>query len=486
MKDGRPADERKPLPHDIALEQELLGALLLSNTVFPLVDARVQAHHFFEPLHQEIYDICAKLIRADKPATPTTIGAFLPKDVTVGGEPLRKYLAAMAANATTIVNAPDFAQMVKDLADYRDIIILTEEMGSLRGQVDPTEIATSAIERLSVIVEDRTDVGSPALNMDQAVARAVDAAAAAFQNDGKPRGLPYGLRALDDKTLGAMPAQLIVLAGRPGMGKSALALGIARNMAEAGSKVLFWSGEMHDVDLTHRMLADKMWAPGRRLSYWQISSGKFREQDFMRIRDAAIEVGKLPLRIEQQPGLTVTQIGARARQMKRRQGLDALIVDHLGLVKPSGRYAGNKVQETGEITMGLKVLAKELGIPIILLAQLSRAVEGRDDKRPVMADLRNSGDIEQDADTVLMLYRAAYYEAKKEPPAGSGEFIVWEEKMRQVQNRLDCIVEKQRSGPTGTVRLYCDIACNVVRDEFSEMDDSGPALSDEDAKGLLL
>jgi len=144
------------------------------------------------------------------------------------------------------------------------------------------------------------------------------------------------------------------------------------------------------------------------------------------------------------------------------------------------------VQETGEITMGLKVLAKELGIPIILLAQLSRAVEGRDDKRPVMADLRNSGDIEQDADTVLMLYRAAYYEAKKEPPAGSGEFIVWEEKMRQVQNRLDCIVEKQRSGPTGTVRLYCDIACNVVRDEFSEMDDSGPALSDEDAKGLLL
>jgi replicative DNA helicase len=169
MNEGNPADERKQLPHDIALEQELLGALLLANQVFPLVDARVQSQHFYEPLHQQIYDICAKLIRADKPATPTTIGAFLPKDVTVGGEPLRKYLAAMAANATTIINAPDFAQMVKDLADYRDIIKLTEEMGSLRGQVDPTEIATAAIEQLSVIVEDRTDVGSPALNMDQSV-----------------------------------------------------------------------------------------------------------------------------------------------------------------------------------------------------------------------------------------------------------------------------------------------------------------------------
>jgi replicative DNA helicase len=236
---------------------------------------------------------------------------------------------------------------------------------------------------------------------------------------------------------------------------------------------------MGDVALTTRMLADEIWRPNRRLTYWQIASGRFREEKFQEVVDAGRVLQELPIRIEQQPGLTIAQIGARARQYKRKYGLKSLWVDHIGLVKPSGRYAGNKVNETGEVTMGLKALAKELGIPIFALCQINRGVEAREDKRPTLSDLRNSGDIEQDADTVLILYRAAYYLAKKEPPAGSAEFLIWAENMEKVHHRLDVHVEKQRSGPVGVVRLHCDISCNAIRDEFSEMDDSAP-LSDQE------
>jgi replicative DNA helicase len=256
------------------------------------------------------------------------------------------------------------------------------------------------------------------------------------------------------------------------MAKTAFALSIMRNMAGASHRCLFFSLEMGDVALTTRMISDEIWRPNRRLSYWQISSGKMREERFQEVVDAGRRLAELPIRIEQQPGLTIAQIGARARQYKRRFGLKALFVDHLGLIKPSGRYAGNKVYETGEATMSLKALAKELGIPIFLLAQINRGVEQRDDKRPGLSDLRNSGDIEQDADTVMMLYREAYYLARKEPLAGSAEFIIWSDAMEKVQNRLDVGIEKQRSGPVGNVRLFVDIASNAVRDEISEMDDS--------------
>lgn len=469
----------EPLPHDIGVEQELLGALLLNNAVLPLVQEHVEVRHFYEPLHQQIFRVCSNLILMGKPATPTTVGAFLPKDITVDGGPLRKYLAAVVAASTTVINAPEFARIVRDLADYRDIIVLTQQMTNLRDSVDPSQIATAAIERLSEIVETRSDNSARAVDMAASVTRAVDAAALAFQNEGKLRGLSYGLRALDDKTLGAKPGELVVIAGRPGMGKSALMLGCARNQAEAGEPVMIWSGEMTDSDLSTRMIADRMWTPRQRLTYWQIASGKFREEQFDRVAQAALELGKLPIRIEQQPGLTVAQIGARARQLKRRSGLKALWVDHLGLVRASERYAGNKVNETGEVTQGLKALAKELGVPVYLLCQINRGVESREDKRPQLSDLRNSGDIEQDADTVLILYRPAYYLAKKEPPAGSAEFIIWADEMAKVEHRLDCIIEKQRSGPVGVVRLFCDIGSNAVRDEFSEMDETIP-LSDRE------
>jgi replicative DNA helicase len=459
--------------HSIESEQQLLGAVLVNNQAFTVVDELVDEKHFFEPLHRELWQVCASLIRMGKLASPRTVQTFLPADSKIGDMPLRKYVARLAAEATTIVNAPDYARVIRDLADRRLIIEIGTELRESK-EPDNLQLASWAVDYLDGLVAAQSMDGAPALDMGKAVARAVDAAAHAFQNDGKLRGLPYGMRALDDKTLGAMPGDLVVVAGRPGMGKTAFALSALRNQAMGAARSMFVSLEMGDVALTTRMLADEMWRPNRRLTYWQIASGKFREEQFERVTDAAKALQELPIRIEQQPGLTVAQMGARARQYKRRFGLKAIWVDHIGLVKPSGRYAGNKVNETGEVTQGLKALAKELGIPVFALCQINRGVEAREDKRPTLSDLRNSGDIEQDADTVLILYRPAYYLAKKEPPAGSAEFIIWADEMAKVENRLDVHVEKQRSGPVGVVRLHCDIACNAIRDEFSEMDDSAP------------
>ena len=466
--------------HSIESEQSLLGAVLVNNQAFTVVDQIVEAEHFYEPLHREIWQVCASLIRMGKLASPITLQSFMPADTKIGDMPLRKYVARLAAEAVTIINAPDFARVIRDMADRRLMIEVGHELCESRDP-DNLQLAAAAVDRLDALVAAQSMDGAPALDMDKAVARAVDAAARAYQNDGKPRGVSYGLRLLDDKTLGAMPADLVVIAGRPGMGKTALALGIMRNMAIAGERCLMWSGEMGDVQLTQRMIADEIWQHNRRLTYWQIASGKFREEKFQEVVDAAKRLAELPIRIEQQPGLTIAQIGARARQYKRRHGLKALFVDHIGLVKPSGRYAGNKVNETGEITMGLKALAKELGIPVFALSQVNRGVESREDKRPTLADLRNSGDVEQDADTVLILYRPAYYLEKKEPPAGSAEYIIWADEMEKVHNRLDVHIEKQRSGPVGVVRLFCDVACNAIRNPFNEMDDSAP-LSDIDAR----
>jgi replicative DNA helicase len=463
----------------IEIEQTLLGCILIRNDLFAPVGDKLLGVDFSEGIHAQIFDVCRSLIEAGKLASPLTIKPFLPADWVSGNVNIQQYLARLAADACTANEAVPLAMALRRDADQRALRAACSEVLASDAANDPGDLAAWLVEQADSIALANSTSSAPALDMDKAVMRAVDAAAVAFQGEGRIRGVSYGLRALDEKTLGAMPADLVVIAGRPGMGKSAIALGIARNMALRGERVLFWSGEMGDVALTTRMMSDHLWTPDRRLTYWQIASGKFREERFQDIRDAGLEMAKWPLRIEQQPGLTVAQIGARARQYKRRFGLKALFVDHLGLVKPSGRYAGNKVNETGEVTMGLKALAKELGIPVFLLCQINRGVEQREDKRPTLSDLRNSGDIEQDADTVLILYRPAYYLAKKEPAAWSAEFIIWADEMAKVEHRLDCVIEKQRSGPVGTVRLHCDIGSNAVRDEFSEMDETIP-LSDKE------
>lgn len=449
------------VPHALDVEQEVLGAILLNNSAFSKVEDVLRADHFFEPIHQHIWTICADLIQAGKLASPITIKPFLPVDIDLGGVKLSEYLARLAAAATTITKVRDFAVIVRELYAKRVIGETAVDMKP-RPDRDSVDVATWVVERMDEVIGQQLSETTRDVTMDRSVQRAIDAAATAYQNDGRLLGLSYGLSDLDQKTLGAHPGNLIVIAGRPGMGKTALAVSLARNLGIAGRKVMFYSAEMTDVELTQRMIADQMYDDGR-FFYTQIRSGKFHDTVFYRIKEAGEYLQTLPIRIVQQPRLTVSQVAARARKMKAREGLDALFVDHIGLVAPSSRYAGNKVHETGEITISLKALAKELNIPIFALAQIVRGVDSRDDKRPQLSDLRNSGDIEQDADTVLLLYREAYYLGRKEPPAGSTEYIIWEQEISACANRLDVEIAKQRSGAVGTVRLFCEIGCNAIR-----------------------
>jgi replicative DNA helicase len=477
MVDGDPRDQQQTLAwqfHNIQAEQALLGGILIHNAAYGIALKYVEAAHFFEPLHQKIFEVCGQLIDAGKVADPIILRTFLPADLVAEDVTIQQYMARLAANAIGVVGAADYARNIRDLADRRTLAQIA--YGLMPADASPpVSLATEAITALDTIVAASADTGSPALDMRQAMARAVDATANAYQNDGHIVGITTTLRDLDTKTSGMSRGDLVVLAGRPGMGKSAVALTMLRRQAsprflgsgkiEQGYRCLLVSLEMSDVPMSHRMISDAIYdEPGENLPYVHLRSGRYHEKMFHVIRDVAEKLAELPIRIEQQPGLTVSQIASRARQMKRKGGLDVLVVDHLDLIKPSGRYVGNKVYELGEITAALKALAKELDIVVILLAQLSRDVEKRDNKRPQLSDLRSSGSIEQDADTVIFLYRHAYYLANNEPAPGTPEYLTWQNDMAGCHNKLEAIVAKQRMGPTGSIELFCDIGNNAIRD----------------------
>jgi replicative DNA helicase len=450
--------------HNIDAEQGLMGAILLNNDAYHRVSDIVEARHFFEPIHKTIWEIAGKLIGAGKLASPITMRTFLPADMMIGEMSARVYLAQLAASAVTIINAPDFARVIRDLADHRGISDLARQVQEQDGSADPAELAAWAIDGLDGIVAARSLGQVPSLTLQASVVRAVDAAAQAYQSDGALTGLSYGLRELDRKTSGLSKGELTILAGRPGQGKTMLALNFARCLGQASHKGIFYSLEMGDVSLSRRLISDMIFDESE-VTHFRMKSGRINEADFHKIRDASEKLAKLPLRIEQQSGLSISQISARSRQMKRRQGLDFIIVDHMGHVQASDRYRGSKVNEVGEISSGLLRLARELDVAVVALAQLSRGVESRDNKRPTLADLRDSGNIEQDAATVFFVYREAYYLQNAEPKPGTPEYDAWQVKMENCLHELEIIISKQRDGPSSTIRAYVDVACNSVRDQ---------------------
>lgn len=451
-------------PHDIQIEQEVLGCLLVYNSAHKLIEGVIRVEDFYEPLHQEIFDICSKLILMGKLATPSTVKSFLPNDFEVfEGMKVSQYLARVAGSATTLIGVKDHASIIRDLSDYRAIFSVVEMAATVRGiDSDPEKAATAAIDMLDAIVAERSLGQVPSLTLRASVVRAVDAAAKAYQNDGALTGMPCGLTELDRKTGGIQKAELTILAGRPGQGKTLLAQNFSRAMCGAGYHGIFFSLEMNDLSLSRRFMSDILFDEYE-LPHFKIRSGNFNEQDFSRLRDAALALAELPLRIEQQAGLTLSQISARARQTKRREKLDFIVVDHMGHVQASDRYRGNKVNEVGETSSGLLRLAKELDIAVIALSQLSRGVESRENKRPTLSDLRDSGNLEQDAATVLMVYREAYYLSNAEPRAGTPEYEIWQNKMSACLNDLEIIVSKQRDGGTGYIRAFIDVRCNAAR-----------------------
>jgi len=473
-------------PHNIEAEQSLLGAILVNNEALYRVSDFLEPIHFFEPIHQQIFEIGRSLIRTGKLASPVTLKTFLPADANIAGLTLPQYLARLAAEATTIINAADYGRAIYDLAIRRELIQIGEEMVNVAfdAPVDfaPREQIEDAERRLYDLAETGR-YGGGFLHFETALTTALEMASHAYQRDGKLSGLATGLRDLDNKMGGLQKSDLIILAGRPGMGKTSLATNIAYNVARAwrgevqadgqiatanGGRVGFFSLEMSAEQLATRILSEQT-----EISSSKIRRGEITQADFEVIKDKSIEIQHLPLFIDETGGLSIAQLAARARRLKRQRGLDLIVIDYIQLLQGSTkRSSENRVQEITEITTNLKALAKELTVPIIALSQLSRQVENRDDKRPQLSDLRESGSIEQDADVVLFVFREEYYLTNKEPRPGSDEHIKWQTDMEAAHGKAEVIIGKQRHGPTGTVNLQFE--ASVTRFDNLAQDISVP------------
>ncbi|MAY61942.1 MAG: replicative DNA helicase [Rhizobiales bacterium] len=477
-------------PANIEAEQALLGAILVNNDAFYRVSDFLKPAHFQEPVHRKIFEVAGDIIRMGKTANPVTIKTFLPADGKIGDLTMSQYLARLAAEAVNIINTEDYGRAIYDLALRRSLIGIGEDMVNIAFDapldMPPQTQIEDAERRLFELAETgRYDGGFQSFN--DAVALAVDMAGAAYQRDGHLSGVSTGISSLDARMGGLQPSDLIILAGRPGMGKTSLATNIAFNIAAAyepevqadgsmkaknGGIVGFYSLEMSSEQLATRIISEQT-----EISSSKIRRGEISEADFEKLVGCSQMMQKIPLYIDQTGGISIAQLSARARRLKRQRGLDLLVIDYVQLMTGSGKASDNRVQEITQITTGLKALGKELGVPIIALSQLSRQVESRDDKRPQLSDLRESGSIEQDADVVLFVYRDEYYVKNSEPrrtaeeiaaDVKTPEYIAWEEKMNKARGTADVIIAKQRHGPTGTVPL----AFHAEFTRFSDLADS--------------
>ncbi len=460
-----PSTEPEALPHNIEAEQQLLGAILTNNDIYDRISALVRPEHFFEPVHRRIFEIASGRIQKNALASPVTIKAFMEDDPGLKdlGGPV--YLARLAGAAAASGAARDYAQLIYDLAVRRDLIRLGREIADRAARVDPDSEPKEQIVAAEQALYKLGEQGVAERGFQsflQAVKSAVDVANAAYQRDGGLAGLSTGLADLDKKLGGLHPSDLIILAGRPSMGKTSLATNIAFNIAKAyrrglrpdgtegtvnGGVVGFFSLEMSAEQLAARILSEASEVPSE-----QIRRGALSEAEFRRFVEAAKALQTCPLYIDDTPALPIAQVAARARRLKRTQGLDVMIVDYLQLLR--GTAKENRVQEVSEITQGLKAIAKELNIPVVALSQLSRQVESRDDKRPQLSDLRESGSIEQDADVVMFVFREEYYREREKPGDHDLEAMAkWQALMEKVHGKAEVIIGKQRHGPIGTVEL---------------------------------
>ena len=455
-------------PHNIEAEQALLGAILINNESFDRVSGFLQAPHFFEPLHGKLFEIMGKLIGMGKHASPITLKTFFDSEPPIGELTVPQYLGRLAAAATTIINAAAYGRVIYDLAVRRELIVIGGDLVNVAydSPVEaPPETQIEEAEQRLFDLADKGKYGSGFMAFGDATAEAVEMAAKAYERDGGLSGLSTGLTDLDRMMGGLQNSDLIILAGRPSMGKTALATNIAFNIAKMyrtqakddgttetldGAIVGFFSLEMSSEQLATRILAEQAQLPSEK-----IRRGQITDEEFNRLQAAAMQLQTLPLYIDHTGGISIAQLAARARRLKRQKGLGLLVVDYLQLLTGSAkRSSEGRVQEVSEITVGLKALAKELCVPIVALSQLSRQVENRDDKRPQLSDLRESGSIEQDADVVMFVYREEYYVSRKEPSLAKVEdHQKWQDEMDQVQGLAEVVIGKQRHGPTGTVRL---------------------------------
>jgi len=462
---GRSAGAEAVPPHSIDAEQALLGAILINAEALDRARDLVRSEDFHEEAHGAIFAaMCARRDAGeaiDWRLIKTTLGDRPFGDLTVGS-----YVARLAAGATTVINSSSYARTVAEAARMRAVLATAQSavaQMTAGAVIDPAEFAAAMIADLDVVATAGLTETARRTTLAQS-ASSVLARVDRVRRGLVPVGVSYGVPKLDRATLGLRPGQLVILAGRPGMGKTAVALHIALSAARAAGAVGFFSLEMDGEELAERILASLAYDPRLpALTYRAIAEAHgLSDEALMRLDTAERASREIPIWIEQEPALSIAQIAARARQMRLRaekQGrpLTAIVVDHIGLVRPSKRYTGNRVQELTEITGGLKGLAKQLGIPVIALSQLNRNVEHRDDKRPKLSDLRESGSVEQDADVVLGLFREEYYLENKTDRTDEEET-----RLALCRNQLEIEILKQRSGPTIRIISFCDIACNII------------------------
>jgi replicative DNA helicase len=457
-------------PHNIDAEQAVLGAILFDNETYHRVSDFLRPEHFYEPVHGRIYAAAgAHVLRGDI-ADAITLAPLAEADAGLKALGGKAYLVELMTGAASTAAAVDYARFVYDLSLRRELIRVGGEIeteAKKDRQTPPRDLIESAERRLFSLAE-AGSANRGFVTFRDALTKSIEMAAAAYAREGHLSGLATKLDDLDKKLGGLHRSDLIILAGRPSMGKTSLATNIAFNVArnfrqevdpETGEKktvdggvVAFFSLEMSSEQLATRLLAE-----ASEVSSHHIRRGEIDEQDFDKIKDAAREIAGCPLHIDDTGGLSIGHLAARARRLKRTVGLDLIVVDYLQLVTTSGaKKNDNRVQEVSEVTMGLKALAKELDVPVIALSQLSRQVENRDDKRPQLSDLRESGSIEQDADVVMFVYREAYYLSRQEPDKfrEPDKWAEWSDKYLPIQNVAEVIIGKQRHGPIGTVELH--------------------------------
>jgi replicative DNA helicase len=457
-------------PANIEAEQALLGAILFDNSAYERLSDKLGPRHFFEPFHGRLYGALESHIRRGQLADPILLAQQFRSDPAfeeLGG---MRYLADLVDRAPPAHAAGDYGREVYDLALRRDLIRIGGDIAAAAAAGDPDQTAHDQIEAAEQQLYTLAETGTSSTgfrDFSDSLAGAVQMAAEAYHRDGGLAGISTGLTDLDQKLGGLHPSDLLVLAARPSMGKSALAVNIAFNVARkyawepqpdgsrktvSGGVVAFFQLEMSAEQLAMRLLAEVSGVPSD-----LIRRGEITAADFGRIRDAAAEIQEAPLYIDDTGGISLAKLVARARRLKRTSGLDLIVVDYLQLVTVGeGSRVENRVQEVTQVTQGLKALAKELKVPVIACAQLSRQVENREDKRPQLSDLRESGSIEQDADVVMSIYRESYYLSRTEPKEGTPEHLAWEEEIDKIRNVAEIIIGKQRHGPIGTVKLSYD------------------------------
>lgn len=448
-------------PHNFDAEQALLAGLMHNNFTAEKIDGFLRAEHFADPLHGRIYKAIMHLIDQAKVANPITLKDYFENDqalVEVGGI---QYLVDLADAVMSTVSVYDYATLIYDLYLRRQLIDIGEEVVNEAHIFDLERKAQDNIEQAEKRLFDLATQGGGSQGkfktFQTSLAEAISLAEVAYKRDSQVVGCTTGLHDLDKWLGGLHPSDLLIIAGRPSMGKTGLGTCIAFNAALAhlerneGGRVAFFSLEMSAEQLATRLLSQETG-----ISSDKIRRGEIQKQDFPKFVDASRRIGQIPLFIDDTPGLSVASLRARARRLHRQEGgLGLIVVDYLQLLQGTIR-TDNRVQEISDISRALKGLAKELNVPVVALSQLSRAVEQREDKRPQLSDLRESGSIEQDADVVIFIYREEYYEARKEPAEGSAEYGLWQEKMARIYNQADLMIAKQRHGPVGTVKVFFD------------------------------